>query len=423
MNQKGAIHFYLVILIIVLIFAGCIYVLLPEKTSVPLNSEFNKTTQKTFQKNDLVGRQLLVSEIPNFEALEGDNLPNFNDIRSVMPYGENLIVMGVNRVVEYDPKTESILRINSKILSSIVSAAIIGDNLYLAANAPNNDELPFPGKTQIYIVDLKSGIITGTFLDKDNKSYANLDVVAKDGFLWISSWDGIYKLDPLGGKMTLINILEYGGNGYHLFLENDKIVLYQSDSRHFLDEANLNLVKDKSYNQSIASKINKNAKDFGLDIPNYFAASDLINDKYYLFAPTKISTLKKGQMPELFMNIKLRDEYFYSVSRAKVSEDENYALIILPIGGPWQAHASLKHILYANLINLKTGEVTDLLNSPLGNGDSEVYFKMLGEMDNYITYEIPEGFSIRNNNEVEIMNISTKTKQLKINNPYPNPSN
>lgn len=423
MNQKGF-AFPLVILIVILIFAACVYVLLPEKSVPRVDPELNNLAETNYSYiNNLVGRQFLVSEIPNFEALERVNIPNFSDVRHALPYRNNLIVMGINRVVEYDPETKNIVRINNQTLSSIVSAAIISDNLYLAADAPNNKELPFPGKTQIYIVDLKSGKITGTLLDKDKKSYANLDIVAKDGVLWASSWDGFFKIDPSSGKVSLVNALAYGGTSYNLFMEKDTIVLFEGDTKYHYDETSQKLVKDETYKEGIAPLINKDAKDFGLDIPNYFAMSELINSKYYLFSPSKISTLKKGEMPKFYMDTRLADNDYYDVFKAKVSADESHALIILPIGGPMQAGVGLKYAMFANLINLKTGEVTDLLNNSLGSQDMEDYIKMIWEMNNYTTLETPEGFSIINNDQAEIMNVSVKTKQLKINNPYPKTSN
>src|SRR3972149_9654313 len=57
-------------------------------------------------------KQALVSYIPNFDNLTFNDLPNFSDFRDIHDYNGHLLVIGLDRIVEYDKENNKFVRIN-----------------------------------------------------------------------------------------------------------------------------------------------------------------------------------------------------------------------------------------------------------------------------------------------------------------------
>lgn len=280
---------YLTLILIIILFAalfssGWIIVNLAKQ---PLNSSSISNDQPKIR--EIIGKQYLVKETPYFERLSLRYLPNFTDIQSVFNYNNHLIIVGFNRVVEYDPQENAILRQDDGSIPGISGAAMIGENLYLSGD--RLQVTGYPQRKQIFKINLETGKIIGTLLENNPRDFVNLNILSKGGLLWAVSWDGFFKINPDNGLLTKID-------------QEPRLL-------------GLNFIQNY-----------RNQKDFGLQLPTFFAISERINDRYYLFSDMGVYTLERGQFPKQFLKASLHHSGGLGWTSSLITRDEKYAVLI-----------------------------------------------------------------------------------------------
>lgn len=312
----------------------------------------------------------LISYVPHFDNLKVDDLPNLTDVRSIVDYRGNKIVIAYNRFVEYDIASKKIVRQNNPdVLSCIYSGTVVGNNLYVGCNSENDNP------STLYKVDLDSGKIVKKYeLFKDSGfKLVNLWLLAEGNTLWISSWDGVIKMDTLSQQTKFYSptqIFSKLCKPILVWIENGQVKVGANDD-NCLDNNNYHIgvyngQTDSWQNQQItfdkyASLINHNQSDFSINIPRFYAVSQKLNEKYYLFSDEGIYTLQQRQFPALLFSINKNSQIASSYS-AYVDKNEMYAIVVGGAGMLPQ-NPTIADLVFVNLINLQTKEVTNLISN------------------------------------------------------------
>lgn len=320
---------------------------------------------------------VLIPYIPNFNNLTLADLPNFDDVRGVYNYKDNLIVTGIDKIVEYNPAKKEIVRVqDTSKIDSVYNTAKIDNYLYVV----NPQGLLKNGKSWLDIwsrilkIDLDTGKIVKTYFGDPvkDKKYTNLYIASKDKYLWASSRDGVMKINTSTDLITnysveQLQIPNYSCSSYILLNLQGTITI----SLNCLNEQGIltyNEAQDSWTHKTMSSEeqaklINKRLKDFNLDLPTYFAISNQINGKYYLAATDGIYTLKKDSMPIIFLPTKVNPNYLDGNSKFYVDTKESYLFLIGLPGGIGSDHPTIGTELGADLVNLRTGEDIDLIET------------------------------------------------------------
>src|SRR3989344_4851333 len=139
MNQRG----FITILIII----GAILVIIGVGAVAFLPQIKDKLEIKTSVENVIIPN-VLINYVPNFDKLSLDDLPHLIDYRHIHKYNNHLLITGYNKIVEYDPSSQKVIRQNNtNVLNCIYDSALIGNNLYISCNKsqklPQNSSLPY----------------------------------------------------------------------------------------------------------------------------------------------------------------------------------------------------------------------------------------------------------------------------------------
>lgn len=332
----GSIGFLVLGVFLTLILISGVLFLGFKKPSV--NPETQIDTQN-HQIDQTENNLLLIPEVPNFDNLNLEDLPDFVDVRSVSKYKNNLIIAGYGKVIEYSPQTGQVLRMNNSRLVNISDADLIGDFLYVVSDRTKPRGEEFPVKRMLSKVDLDSGRIVKEYFLDDQKSLANLMVQAKDANLWMSSWDGVLKLDTTNDTLTYYppEKLQTSQNcPVDIFDINSVLTVYlncsqqgksiydpQTDTWKFLTQTDY---------REFPALINKDASSFGLEFPDYEIILKQDQNNYLLFSNLGMFTLKRGEFPKHLNDLKLRYSYIPEGMDGMVKtiylEEENAIFII-----------------------------------------------------------------------------------------------
>ncbi|MBP9719628.1 MAG: hypothetical protein KBD46_04085, partial [Candidatus Levybacteria bacterium] len=127
---------------------------------------------------------ILVTGVPHFLDMKPSDLPNVYDVRGVFNYKQNLIIVSTSGIVEFDPRTNEIIRQNdSRLFNCMKYATVIGTTLYVSCTQP-------PG---IYGINLENGKLEKAYTGGSTLlSYATVSSV--NDTLWV------------GGKNTVVKI-------------------------------------------------------------------------------------------------------------------------------------------------------------------------------------------------------------------------
>lgn len=179
----------LVVLAFVLIFIKLIY-----------NSR-TETAENVAGNTPLITNKVLVGGVTNFDNLTIEDLPSFRDVRGVYSYKNNLIITGIDRIVEYNPNTREFIRQNDTTkLIAVFSTALIGKHLYVSSAGLGKQAQPHPGR--IYKIDLDTGDIIGNYFDDNPK--VNLWLASEGTDLWASYEGGVAKIDTKSDQVARI---------------------------------------------------------------------------------------------------------------------------------------------------------------------------------------------------------------------------
>lgn len=372
----------------------------------------------------------LISTVDNFETLSLDDLPNFTDIRNVYPYKSSLIIVGAKKVMEYDPLTKTILRINTSTLACAHASAKIDNFLYVGCFI-NNWQSP----SRIYKVNLESGEIENTYeADKlTGWPLINISLASQGKILWGSSREGVFKLDTISNKVDLYELasLKFQQSREDstiicravalIAVENNQVKVFEGncDKTSIYNEQNNNwdISTEKA---SLPTRINKSEKDFKIDIPNFVAYSEIIGNKRYLFADDGIYILYKNALPTKLFDTSIT--YMSYAPRAYITKNNDYALLVDNAYSIGESYSDklLVDTISVNLINLETGEVTNLVKN---HSNAQTFISQLN-FDNLFMFNREDNTFREENSNIslwsidnrQILTVDIRSKTLDINN-------
>jgi hypothetical protein len=324
------------IILSLLILASLVFVLVKgvSKNNEPSKPVNEKNIEIKSDKNIQVldNSVVLLPSISNFDNLKIEDLPNFQDVRSVYSYKENIIITGVEQVVEYNLKTNEYVRLlRSDAIKTLVSGVVVGDHLYVTNDRPYAKLEDFPPQREMNKIDLKTGKVVKTYFRNDSRRLANLNAVEKDGIIWMYSWDGAIRFDPikdefkdypgnrLGGLCNAHGIYKKDNQIKLAFLCNgtEKASIYNEET----DTWNIQDFDDTEWSNAI----NKGPKDFNLNLPYFSLLSNKVNGKYYAFSDKGVYTIRKNETPKFYKNFQFG---LYDNATLYITRDEKLAFII-----------------------------------------------------------------------------------------------
>ncbi|KXK09194.1 MAG: hypothetical protein UZ21_OP11001000252 [Microgenomates bacterium OLB22] len=254
--------------------------------------------------------------------------------------------------------------------------------------------------------------------------------------LWGSSWDGVFKYDTVTKKLTLYSYddLQFpeddptwnrGTTCRKAFLYKEKgliKVLSQCDHTATYNEADDSWTTIHDPNNTLPPKINRTAKDFGLDLPSFSAFSDIRSGRRYLFNEEAVFTLEEDSFPVKVFDLVTKIRGGAPPHIGFVSSDERYALIFSDLVlGPHTdvADYTLGDIASFTLIDLTTGSSTDLIaNSGLGPRPAEDYIRFGQYLEDSTFREEGRNISLYNEND-RILSVNTLEKKIAFTIPSP----
>jgi hypothetical protein len=355
----------------------------PEKEII---SEKPSVTPKPSDTSDLA----LIPYIPNFDSLTVEDLPNMTDTRGIYPYNSRYIVASVGKVIEYDDKSEMIVRVNNpSVLPCIFSTALIGDNLYVTCNDVNVDANgKWIGKATLSRINLTSGKITKRYFESDTKTRINFWVTSLGTDLWGSSWDGVFKMDTITDTVTEYSSQSLGFPNYrpsNIYVKDNALRVHFAGGDNNpgsveVYDANSDSWKQLPDSYEAVHAVNEAPSVGGKSFPYYVAVSPRFDDMYYVYARDAVYTLKRSGFPVKFKNLVGTIGSIIEPS-VYVSADKQYSVIIGSVDG--MGGDTLASQLPTYLIAMQTGVVYNLTGS---------YTNDLGPT-NTITQTAEQGFT------------------------------
>lgn len=345
----------------------------PSQSQSTVRSVPSLTPNQSLQNDENLA---LVAYIPNFNSLQMSNFPNFTDVRGVYPYEKNIILTGRNAIAEYDPAKDQVVRtLNTRIIKSVFSTAIIGNNLYvvsvpeLVTTGQWTDSTPV-----IYKLDLVTGKVTTAYFGKQDldpttklPKLTNLYITSKGKYLYASSYEGVMRIDTETKTIYTYPEAKVGFPGTcvtHIATKNDQVVgLINCQSRLGiieLDEQTDTWKYRDAPSEEFSSYINKRLTDVHYPLPTYTYKTLLTNNKYYIFADKGVYLLEENKMPVFYKPIIVDQLFDIEKNRSKMylTKDERYIALFGPvICGPGPACPVVDIIG----VDLQTNKVVGLL--------------------------------------------------------------
>jgi hypothetical protein len=372
-------------------------------------------------------QKLLYGYFPNFDNLELTDLPAFSDVRRVFDFNGNKIVMGVHQLVEYDTKKGVFVRASSLNGPSFRSAAKIGNLLYISDNGDHFKQI----QPKIYVMDLNSGLVTDTITGLMDIPYdlTNNSLHAYKNDLWIAIGDRVIKFDTVQKKVisayTFADLGYTGksscGNPPEMVDEDGAVKVVEFACKKFIstydygtNKWTIKLMPNISPNTYI---INKNATDFNLDIPQFYALTDKVNYTYYALSNKGIYSIERNTLPTIYLNNNitgLRQQSFMDTVDGKifviVSIDE--------LSGPYDTKSYydqklVPEVLTIKTINVEAGKETDVIKNSQYN--NETFGKYLSKFEPIFEARqkmTPDLYTIYSKDGSVILSINLKTDEL-----------
>ncbi len=359
MNKKGNILLILVPIVLLTVLSVGLYLILKKgevgQVNAPEQKQVNNQTPSTATESK---NSVFLRSIPNFDSLKISDLPNFTDVRGIFNYNNHQIVIGIDRIVEWNPATGQYVRISDpKKIVNVRSGIVLDKFLYVSSEVISSLD-DWPGKRIVVKIDLASGEIVKKYLDNDSRRFANLTLVNYGNKIWASSWDGIFVLDPVTGAIKMYPSVACRSG--HIYIKENilKSPCDMGDATYVYDPSNDLWKKDKYDVYEIGGSMNKRLSDFNLPLPEFFSISQQINGKYYLLSDKGVYTLGKTDFPKFYNGLKDVHSYDQTKSKVYVTKDENYIILIGP-----ETCMQYCSLLLVNLVDFKRNVVTDLLTA------------------------------------------------------------
>jgi hypothetical protein len=387
-----------------------------------------------------------IDYVPNFDNLLPSDLPNFTDYRKIHPYNNHLLVAGYNRIVEYDPGSQQIVRMNNpKSLNCINWTALIDNNLYISCY--KHQKLPYNSSLQysiLYKVDLSSNKIIKTYFDvipatpsnfnlqtdlePESSFYSgrkiNLFLAVQGATLWMSSYDGVMRMDTSNDQIisypkqeVITGLCNPGG-----IFNDEGTIIITSTCHDFLSSFNnrnntwtITPLNPEEY-ISKEKTFYPDKENPPIQFPIYNSISPLFKDRYYILANDGLYSLDRGKFPA-----KIIDESILLGSTFKTyySEDKKYILFIGSIAkGPEETGITLiKNLMRAYLVDLQNLSITDLMKPDEFNKEATPIIEQRISQLGGSSYEEKNGLiSFKDNSNDElIISVDLSKARLKIN--------
>jgi len=309
LETKKSSFYPILLLVVSLILVGSItgYIIGSKRRVVIPTTPSFVTTPSLFQPNTLNTTNAFIREIPNFSALQATDLPYMEDTRGIYKYNDNYIITSVDRIIEFNPISKQIVRMNNpSVLGCVFSTAKVDTYLYVTCNdgdlVGNN-----VGKSKMAKIDLETGKIVKVYFTDDALKRINLWITALGSIVWGSSWDGIFVLDTATDQIQNISVADIGYPGCYpdkIYVKNNKIVELITDDPHCpgggiaqYDEQNKKWIKGPYTNESV-NETNQIPTVGGYTMPRYLAVSNLVDNTYILLSEMELFTLQKNEFPK-----------------------------------------------------------------------------------------------------------------------------
>ncbi|HBQ51280.1 hypothetical protein A3B42_02945 [Candidatus Daviesbacteria bacterium RIFCSPLOWO2_01_FULL_38_10] len=390
--HRGFVSVYFILIILAIIGVGIL-------TFSPQLKE--KLKIGTDVKNEIIPN-ILINYVPNFDKLSLNDLPHFIDYRQIHKYNNHLLIVGYNKIVEYDPDSQKIIRQNNtNVLDCINDSALVGTSLYISCyerqDLPQNSSLTY---SVLYKIDLPNSSIVKTYFseipplpnpfdirkDLENNPHVydgrkiNLSLASQGFILWMSSWDGVMQMD-----ITTDYIKTYAKQDIYknqcfpeaIFNDNDTITLTASIGAYCKGNISIFNNKNKQW-EEIPVDQDKYIKEHGLysvinkpivKFPTFISISPKVNEKYYLLASDGVYSLASGEFPVKVFDGKISDElslrsYSDVNMQSYLSQDKRYIIFMRAVGrGPSLKVPLISSILDVYLVDLQKLALTNLMEA------------------------------------------------------------
>lgn len=385
MQEKGNIPFLVLFAMAFLIVSLPIYFIFTNKSARNTDNTVSITKEEPYAGTKL-NSQSLLGYVANFENLSLSDLPMIGDVRNVGEYNGNKIVIGYNKVIEYDPKTNLVVRLGTGILNSQYSGTVLGNKLYTGVNGRMMGQQPNVtwGSSTIYITNLATGITEKSLLTDKIFSYklGNLRLITLGKYIYGGSSDGVIRIDPedYSYKLFTPNDLKIENPGT-IYLRNNTV--YFTDW-NFSKEAKLDLETqtwsvDPKDIPSMGSIINTGPEVWNVpQLDSFEAISQMVGDQYYLFSTQAIYTLSRNEFPKLLTNLKFssgQNNFNKLSDKAYVTSDKRMALLFRVVGS--QGQDLLLHVFK---VDLGTGSVVELKTNEKELSDPTSYNNLFSKI-------------------------------------------
>ncbi len=203
-NKKYFLGCFVVVLVLVLCITGLFFLTRKNK----MNSVDSDILVK------IENRQVFFPYVPNFDKLTIDGLPNISDIRGIFNYNDNLIIVALGNTIEYNPKSQTVIRqLDTNSVPCSYGAAKIGNYLYLACNGSLNSKDVFYNKASgIYVINLSTGILEKKYLP-NKLTFANNSITSSGKTLWVGADNGVAKIDTTDDTIIAFTQKQLGFSG------------------------------------------------------------------------------------------------------------------------------------------------------------------------------------------------------------------
>lgn len=252
---------------------------------------------------------VLVKGYPDFESLTVEDFQPPQDIRYVTKYEDKTVVVGYNKIFEFDQNNRISRRLIKSKMNCVSDATRINNILYVLCSS---------GK--IYLLNLDTGLVEGIYLHDgskyyyggfngrngslkiENYSFTNSSITSLNDDLWLGGYNGILRIDTKNktSKVYLSGTIGFkSGREYKIFSNKNFVWTLTYGGENGLSFYNPSTDSWDPYNvEKLKSFIGQNdveIKDLGyMSDSAYFVNSSSPNKPYYSVDFVVKYNLKEG---------------------------------------------------------------------------------------------------------------------------------
>lgn len=200
-NKKLIIVIALLLIFFVLAFVGILFLRKPApapKAPPKPTPTPTKVVSTVLPIDTAKTDKVLVSGVPHFFNLLPTDLPNVYDIRAIFNYKSNLIIVSASGIIEFNPKTNDIIRQSDpRLFSCINYATMIGSKLYVTCNgSPNRANQP----KGVYVINVDTGKLEKVYTE-GSADLSYVTVTNEKDTLWVGAKNEVVKINTKDDTM------------------------------------------------------------------------------------------------------------------------------------------------------------------------------------------------------------------------------